>query len=94
MNDDRPSAEIRHIEALRAHRTDNASKLTPLQTLEDFAEDIRQGKEKPTKLMIIHLNNDDDKYTSGFRSCNMKASELLALLEVAKAKVLDWMRIV
>jgi len=87
------TAEIRSINALRAEREDDNTLLSPVEALQDAIADIQDPKNthKPTKLVIIGLNNDES-YDVSFWLSNIKASEVLALLEYMKADMLDCMR--
>ena len=80
--------EVRSINALRATRENDNSLLTPVEALEDAAADLRSGERKANKMVAILLNAEDDDYHFGFVSSNMRVSEMVALLEAAKTRLL------
>lgn len=57
-----------------------------------MAAEIRDGTSPCDKLLILRVNTKGGaEYNTGFSACNMQASEMLALLEVAKVLVLETM---
>lgn len=49
---------------------------------EEYAQDFPKG-------VLLLLNEDDGQYQVGYRVAGLSSSEILALLEVAKVKVLQ-----
>jgi len=90
------SAEVRSINAIRADRENDNTLLSPVECLEDAAEDLRSGKTKCDKLLVLRLNTGDDgsSYDVGFNASNLRSSEMLALMEVAKAILLAGMGVI
>lgn len=84
------TADIRSFNAALAEKAGDNSLWTPLDCLEDAANDLRSGK-KATSVLVITLDASDGGYDVRCQMANLKASECLALLEVAKAKALGWM---
>ena len=86
-------AEIRSINALRAAKKDDNSLLTPAECLEDAAQDIRSGETVADKAMAILLNTGEDGafYDIRWYASNMRSSEMLALLEATKIRILTAM---
>ena len=41
------------------------------------------------KLIVIGLDDNDDKYTWSFNQAGMSASEMVALLEIVKKQLID-----
>lgn len=83
-------AEVRSINALRADKENDNSLLSPLETLEDAAEDIRSGKCRCDKLVILMLDiGDGGDYRVGYRACSLRSSEAVALLEAGKQNFMD-----
>lgn len=82
--------EIRSINALRAERENDNKLLSPLECLEDAAEDVRSGKVPATKVLVLCLDTgpEDTSYNVHFHASKLRASEMLALLEVFKQRVL------
>jgi len=89
-------AEIRSLNALRAARQDDNRLVTPVEVLEDAAEDIRNGKTKATSLVAVALDAGEsgEEYEIELWTANMKSAEILALLEVAKTAVLRHMKFI
>jgi len=86
-------AEIRSINALRANRHDDNTLISPAECLEDVAEDLRSGASQCNKLLVLALDTGDGgDYDITFAASNMHVTEMIALLEVAKATFLDHLR--
>lgn len=58
--------------------------ITPMNTLCDAMDDIASEKKKPTKLIVLMLDDADGKYDMSFYASNLKASEVVALFEIQK----------
>lgn len=77
--------EIRSINALRAEKEDDNNLLSPVEALEDAAEDIRSGKVKCNKLLIISLDTGDGyDYDIQRWMSHLQVSEAVALMEAVK----------
>lgn len=88
------SGEVRSFNAARADRENDNALLSPAECCEDAANDIRSGKTPCDKLLVLRLRttgDNGDEYHVGFNACNMRSSEMLALLEVAKVEVMKCM---
>lgn len=48
-------------------------------TLRDALDDLKSGKRKCTKMVILMLDDSDNKYTTGFYAAKIKCSEMVAL---------------
>jgi hypothetical protein len=85
--------EIRSIAAARADKESDNSLLSPAECCDDVARDIRSGKSACDKLLVLRLQtgNEGGGYNVGFNACNMRLSEMVALLEVAKIEMLKCM---
>lgn len=81
-------SEIRSINALRAQRERDNRLLTPVECLEDAAQDMRSGDFPCNKLLVLCLYDEGGSYASRSYASNMRSSEMLALLEAAKVRVL------
>ena len=75
-------AEIRSIEALRANKAGDNTIISPLATLEDAAEDIRQNVLKCDKLMVIAQNTETGLVS--FYASSMSIYEMITMLELMK----------
>jgi len=80
--------EVRSINALRADRENNNSLLSPIECLEDAAEDLRAGIKTPDKLLVLGLDTKEDGYRLSFWACNLRSSEIVALCEAMKMRVI------
>lgn len=81
-------AEIRNIEALRANKENDNTIISPLVTLEDAAEDIRQKHLECDKLMVIAQNTETGLVS--FYASSMSVYEMITLLELAKLHHLEY----
>ena len=79
--------EIRDIRALRANRDGDNTILTPLITLEDAAEDIRQQQLKCDKLLVVAQNTESGLVS--FYASSMTIHEMISLLELMKLHFLE-----
>jgi hypothetical protein len=79
--------------AKRALKTNDNRQWTPVECLLDCLNDIQSGKTSCNKLLVLRLDTDDggEKFSLGYHAANIKASEILAALEVAKAIILQEM---
>lgn len=76
----------------RAIREQDNRLVSPIETLEDYAAEIATGDEAPSRLLILGLKeNEDGTFELSHRASNLRASEMLALLEMAKVNVLAQM---
>lgn len=62
------------------------------QMLEDALADIKSGKAKGTRAILLVLNDEGDSYDLVRWACNARPSELIALLESAKHDYVDALR--
>jgi hypothetical protein len=89
---DGPPVSLGAKRALKSH--DN-SKWTPVECLLDAAEDIRSGTTPCDRLLVLRLTTKnakgEDIFSIGYNCAGLKGSEMIALLEVAKAMILQEM---
>jgi hypothetical protein len=87
------SADIRSINAIRAERDGDNTLLSPVECLEDVVSDIKTGKCPCTKVLVLTLDRGEDGESYGVRffASKLSCSEMLALLEVSKARILSYM---
>jgi hypothetical protein len=71
---------------------DDAKLWVPKDMLRDAIQDIEKAKPDETrsapKAIVIWLDDRNGEYTISFNQAGMKSSEILGLLEVAKATIL------
>lgn len=72
----------------RAKRTNDNTTITPVECCEAAAADLRSGERTADKLLILTLDTEDGHYVPGWYAANLSASEMLALLDVARALLL------
>lgn len=73
-------------------KTNNAVFSTPVDTLEDSLQRVRDGKWKDrSKVVVISLDDKDGDYNASWIQCGMKTSELLALFAITQAMCLEEM---
>jgi hypothetical protein len=63
------------------------------QTLVDALEEVRRGERKGSKVIVLFLDDGENKFDFGFRQGGMKASQIIALLEYAKAHFIHEMSV-
>jgi hypothetical protein len=85
-------ADIENLNVRRAEMLKDNSLVTPLDNLEDVAREVRNGTVwadggKPTKAIILLLDDADGKYQTRRYISDMKCSEQLALLDVIMADI-------
>jgi hypothetical protein len=62
---------------------------SPADCLQDALNDI---KDKPCdKLLVIRIDTTGDKFSVGYHAAQLKASEIVATLEIMKAYILQEM---
>jgi len=73
-----------------AETTGDAIMWTPEQMLEYSLREVQSGgeREEVNKAMVLFLTNTDGVYDVGCTQAGMSCSEMLSLLEVAKAILL------
>ena len=85
---------VRPINALKADRENDNRLLNPEECLQDALADLQEGKVKATSALVLFLDTgeeDEMLYSVRYNASNLKASDMLALLEVAKIQVLKSM---
>lgn len=72
-----------------AERTNDARFVSVEQMIENAAKDYAAGDlhGKAAFLLVLDRGPNDDAYAIGFRSANLKKSEIVALLTVEAAKL-------
>jgi len=84
--------EVRSLNAVRADRANDNSLLSPSECLGDTARELEAGELVATKALVLLLDTGEgDDYGVAFRSSNLRVSEMIALIEVAKARLLEMM---
>lgn len=88
-----PMSDPINLNIRRAEKT-GINDVAPTDILEEALRDIREGilTIKPTKALIILLDNSGTTYDTRFYQAGMKASELIALIEYQKQVFFDMMR--
>lgn len=84
------------LNAVRASRAEDNNLISPLETLEDTANDIRSGELVCNKLIVIALDTGDDgeKYELHWNMSHFKTSEVIALCEALKTEMLKRMGLI
>jgi len=68
---------------------DNANLISPEMCLISELQDVRKGP--PDKLIVLKLWDSDNRYLTGFSQSGMRCSEMIALLEVMKRRIITIM---
>lgn len=69
-----------------AYQNINSMDWTPKMCLRDALEHVEAVN--PQKMLIIFLDDEDGGYRQHYWNCGMKCSEIIALCEVTKDKML------
>jgi hypothetical protein len=83
--------KIASLGAARTAKTQDNRQWTPVECLQDCINDINSGAVVCDKLFVIRINTSDEKFNVGYNAANIKASEVIAALECAKAQLLQEM---
>ena len=76
-----------------AEKTGDATAWTSVQVVEHALERLKTGDCKEVKkVFVLYLDDEDGKFNTAYNQSGMKASELLALLEVTKANIMELIR--
>ncbi len=70
----------------------NSMDWTHEQMLGEVGELCQSSEKRPDRLMVIALWNEDHKYDTRFWNVGLSVSEMIALLEVQKARLLELMK--
>lgn len=70
--------------------TDNRL-VDPADLLRQAADEIERGEEPATSVLVLRLDSDGDSYDTGWWAANLKSSEMIALMEFTKARLLNMM---
>lgn len=70
----------------------NSMDWTHEQMLGEVEKLCERMAERPDCMMVIALWNDNQKYDTRFWNVGLSVSEMIALLEVQKAKLLELMK--
>lgn len=73
---------------LLADETENATLSDLATVLQHEATQVRIGKRRANKALILFLDDEDGAFSIGFRNVNMRCSQGLAVLEVVKIDLL------
>lgn len=86
--DERPTADIRSLSAIRADREGDNRLISPLETLEEMAREIRAGEIDPADMVIIFRKKTDPEYFDfRYRLSQVRVSDAVVLLTAAKARL-------
>ena len=87
MNDD----NIKSLGAVRALKQQDNRLWSPIECLTDCIRDIEKGEVHCDKIMVIRIDMRDEKFSVGYNCAQIKASEMLAAMEITKAMLLQEM---
>jgi hypothetical protein len=72
----------------RAVREDDNTLLSPADCLEDALREVKSGERECDGLLILTLDRSEGRFCIGNYACNVKSSEMLAMMEVFKSVAL------
>lgn len=83
-------AEVRPFSSIRAAREHDNSMHTPVDCLRDTIADIEAGEITPSSVLVLGLDRgqDGESFRITWAAANLRSSEMLAVLEAAKARIL------
>ncbi len=74
-------------------KTNCALSFSPTQVLASCQQEVGKPEtgafERAEKLLVLALDDRDGAYAVSWRQCGMKSSQIVALLEIAKAQILE-----
>ena len=76
------------ISLAKAMRAENNKDLRPQDVLKWALRDVEEGHEAPTRVMVLFWEDNETTFNSHYYACNIRSSEMLALLEMTKARIL------
>ena len=87
------SDNVESLAAQRAIKAGDNKLWTPVDCLQDCINDFRSDKENANKLVIVTIFAEPNKFNVGYAASNISASEMLAALEILKAKIIKEMEV-
>ena len=81
-------SDVVNLNTERAKSEDNNTLCTVEEFLEDIYKEERASEEKSTKAIYLALDDSDDSYAVSYRMSNITLSEMVALLEVIKNRII------
>lgn len=82
--------DFRREKAKRVTRNDEWS---VEDCLLDALEDVRSGKREANAVLVLFLDNGDERYDTAWQAANLRGSESIALMEVVKTTILRGMEL-
>jgi hypothetical protein len=76
------------LRAEKVKRETDNSKIQPQDTLRMALADLESGAETPNRVMVLCWDDREKEFDTYFYACNIKSSEMLALLEMTKQRIL------
>jgi hypothetical protein len=83
--------EVTSLGARRAVEAGDNRLWTPVECLHDVIREIENGTVSANGVLVLHLTKTDTTFDVGYSSSNIKSSEMLAMLEIAKQVILEEM---
>jgi hypothetical protein len=82
-----------NINVQRAIRANDNRLVSPAEMLTDALTDIESGTVQPTRAMVLFWEEDEEGegFSTEFYASNLKGSEMLALLDMIRARILHQM---
>lgn len=77
----------RQFRLLRAERTGDSAAWLPADAVETFLDDIKQGRVKPTRLVVLYtedLEEDDRVESHHYYMANVTSADILWMIEARK----------
>ena len=88
------SADIVNLGAKRADKFNDNRLVSPGDCLADAKSELESGKRIANKVLILTLNDVDGGYDVGHYASDLSCAEMIALMEVAKARFLSYMGVI
>jgi hypothetical protein len=76
------------LRAEKVSRENDNRKIQPQDALILALADLESGAETPNRVMVLFWDDGEEEFDTNFYACNINSSEMLALLEMTKQRIL------
>jgi hypothetical protein len=87
------NGKVVNLGAERALRENDNAAWSPAECLDNAADEVRSGERLCDRVLILFLDKGPDglEFTVGWQAANMQSSEMIALMEITKARLITEM---
>lgn len=72
-------------------KSDSSAHWSPKDMMESEIEDIEAGENPSRKAIVLFLDDSEGRFHVSYSCAGLKSSEILSVLEIAKARILTLM---